>query len=100
MTVRVLTVIAAALGLLTGCALEQKGQWVKPGVTEAQWKRDNYECTRDATYYEAWAPFYPNHWSDSPWGPRGRFVSTAPRLDSHLYEMCLEAKGYSWKPEQ
>ena len=97
-TVKVLIAIALAAGLLSGCALEEKGQWVKSGVTESQWKQDNYECTRDATYYEAWAPFYPYHWSHYSWGPRGQFVSTSPRLDSYLYEMCLEAKGYAWRP--
>ena len=88
-----------ALLLLAGCALQEKGQWVKPDATEAQWKQDNYQCTRDATYYDVWLPHSPYHWSDYHWLRHRHFVSSAPRMNSYLYEMCLEAKGYKWRPE-
>ena len=94
------SVIAASVLLLSGCALQEKGEWLKPGITETQWKRDNYECTRDATYYVEWATYYPYRWSGYPWRRPRHYFSMSPRLDPYLYEMCLEAKGYTWKPEE
>ncbi len=93
------SVIVAAVLFLAGCALEEKGQWVKPGSTEAQWKRDNYECTRDATYYVYWAPYPSYYWRSHHWPYSWHHFPAGPRLDPNLYEMCLEAKGYAWKPE-
>ncbi|HSS66430.1 MAG TPA: hypothetical protein VLS27_18515 [Gammaproteobacteria bacterium] len=92
-------IVCAAVLLLAGCALEEKGQWVRADTTEAQWKRDNYECTRDATYYVEWVPYPAFHWRDYHWARSRHYSSSSPRLDPYLYEMCLEARGYTWKPE-
>lgn len=95
-----LSVIAAAVLFLAGCALEEKGRWVKPDSTEAQWKQDNYQCTRDATYYVYWVPYASYHWRGHHWPHSWHHFPDGPRLDRYLYEMCLEAKGYAWKPDQ
>lgn len=92
-------IIYAALLLLAGCALEEKGQWVRPSITEAQWKKDNYECTRDATYYADRIAYPRFSWRDHHWSRVPHYISTWSRLDPYLYEMCLEAKGYAWQPE-
>ena len=85
--------------LIAGCALEEKGQWVKPVVTETEWKKDNYECTRDATYYEERVPYGPYYWGYR-WSRVPHYPSTWSRLDPYLYAMCLEARGYQWRPER
>ena len=85
--------------LLAGCALQEKGQWVKPGFTEAQWKRDRYECTQESTYQPDPMP-YPGYYSciyrrSCPW----YYVPTGPVVDPYRYNLCLEARGYEWRPE-
>ncbi|MDH3315842.1 MAG: hypothetical protein OER43_08770 [Gammaproteobacteria bacterium] len=90
----------AAVLLLAGCALQQDGQWTRPDTTEAQWKKDNYECTREATYQPEWFPYPANCWCDyrlvRPLYPG----PTGPLVNQDLYEMCLEARGYGWRPER
>ena len=97
------SVIFAAT-FLAGCALQEKGEWVKPGISEAQWKQDNYECTREATFYTAWAPYSGHHWSGYPWRGYHRagfrsYATMVPLMDPYLYEMCMDARGYEREPE-
>ncbi len=92
-------ILYASVLLLAGCALQEKGQWVKPDTTEAQWKQDNYECTRDATYYVEWVQYRGYFWGGYHRAGPPHYISTGPRMDPYLYEMCLDAKGYKWRPE-
>jgi len=90
----------ATLLLLAGCALQEKGNWVRPDTTEAQWKQDNYECTRDATYQPEWGPYPADCWCGYGLVRPPYPVSMGPRVNQELYEMCLEARGYEWRPER
>ena len=93
-------ILCAAVLLLAGCALQEKGQWVKPGFTEAQWKRDRYECTQESTYQPAPMPYSNYYWcryrSSCPW----YYFPTGPVIDPYRYQLCLEARGYEWQPEE
>jgi hypothetical protein len=92
-------VIYAVVLLLAGCALQERGYWVRPNTTEAQWKQDNYECTKEATYQPQSVPYPGYYWCGyrhpCPW----YYVPTGPQGNTYLYELCLEARGYEWMPE-
>ena len=81
--------------LVTGCAKETV--WTKPGLTQTQFRNDNYECTKDATYVpnpvqKSDKKKYGDKYSptDFTFGDK-----TGPQLNRDLYIMCMEASGYS-----
>ena len=70
-------IVAAMLTMafvVAGCTQRQY-QWVG-GTSFPQFQRDNYECTRDATFIY-----------------QGEYGSQ-PRLNWRLYEMCMKSRGY------
>jgi hypothetical protein len=70
-----------ALGLLlilsTGCAAEYKMMYQKPGVPEAQAKKDHTACVRESVTGE------------------DQFLSNLLKLDREAYKRCMEGRGYS-----
>lgn len=66
---------------LLGCATTT--YYEKPGASDADFKRDNYECERDVRGL----PYSPYSQSLS-----SMFMDEAIRL--RLFEQCMEAKGW------
>lgn len=82
------------LGLLlvfvVGCAQNKKFMAVKDGMTETQFKRDNYECAQGSR----------TSWSGGGSGLIGLGMMAgaqdkAQQQANKFYKMCMEAKGYS-----
>ena len=68
-------VILLGLGLVAGCEVSLiRGDWTKPGGTEEQWRKDAYECEREA---------------------RLTYPHEATGAARRLAEMCLTARGYT-----
>ena len=63
-----------AITILFGCGLPRM---TNPGVSPAQFKRDSYECERDAREYIS----------------GGGFGMMDVNYD--LYQKCMEARGYN-----
>lgn len=70
-----------ALGLLlilsAGCAGEHKMMYQKPGVPEAQVKKDHTACVRESVTGE------------------DQVLSNLLKLDREAYKRCMESRGYS-----
>ncbi len=84
------------LFLLTGCA--QPIVWDASGT---QFKTDDYECTRDATYLPSLAQIPAEFDDERKARGAGQGFSNAlqdrkrgPQLNEDLYIQCMEAKGY------
>ena len=76
------TVLIAGV-LLTGCA---QTVWDKPGVTEADWRRDLYECHYAVA---ALPPIAQERWdvlNSAAWWSIAR--------QQQMETLCFEAKGY------
>ena len=68
-------VILLGLVLVAGCEVSLiRGDWTKPGGTEEQWRKDAYECEREA---------------------RLRYPHEATGAARRLAEKCLTARGYT-----
>ena len=71
----------AALGLLlilfAGCVTEPKVLYEKPGVPEAEMKKDHTACVRDSITGE------------------DQILSNLLKLDRAAYKRCMEGRGYS-----
>jgi hypothetical protein len=81
---RLLAVIAG-LALLGGCAR----QWAydRPGVTEAERRRDAEECERSNAVPRVSRPFV---------FTGGRLVSFPfEGVDRHGYDLCMQGRGYT-----
>lgn len=66
------------------------------GADSPQFKTDNYECTRDATYTPNVTPVP----EDPGFGrgfAKGRNMR-GPQLNTDLYTQCMEARGYTQSP--
>lgn len=81
--------------LLTSCAAERAAErvWVRPGATNADWKRDRWECTRDSR----------TAWAGGGEGAAGTAAIAeaeggAQRQANDLFMMCMEAHG--WRVEE
>jgi len=71
-------VILLGVVLVTGCGVTlTQGDWTKPGMTDQQWRKDSYECERDAR-------------SVAGTGGRETFG-----VAQRLAEKCLAARGYT-----
>ncbi len=73
---------------LAGCA--QPIVWDAPD--SAQFKTDDYECTRDATYIPNTIPV-----PDETGAARGfaqGMNTRGPQINEPLYIMCMESRGY------
>lgn len=70
--------LIVSLGLLAGCAT-QPLVYNKPGVTEAQRKRDENECLRAAVGGDQ----------------SGQVLFGVYRLDRAAYARCMEVRGYA-----
>ena len=71
------TTLGLLLILSAGCAAEQKMLYEKPGVTEAQMKKDNSACIRESVTGES------------------QIVSNLLKLDREAYKRCMEGRGYT-----
>jgi len=68
-------VILLGLVFVAGCEVSLiGGDWTKPGGTEEQWRKDAYECEREA---------------------RLRYPHEATGAARRLAEKCLTARGYT-----
>ncbi len=67
--------------LSAGCAAEQKLLYEKPGVTEAQMKKDQRACMRESVT------------GDSP------VVSNILKLDREAFKRCMEGRGYTMRTQ-
>ena len=87
--------------LLAGCATTTV--WYKDGVSESEFKRDNYECYRDSRQP---LPEYPKEEKTTYLSPeaaaiggfreglrRGQYYKKVREQDD-LYRMCMESKDY------
>ncbi len=68
---------------MIGCAANV--HWVKPGITESEARRDNYQCTKEATYSGTWGVPHKG----------GTLMGTRLYVDGGLYGLCMQSKGYS-----
>ncbi len=71
------TALVLLLVLSAGCAAEQKLLYGKPGVTEAQMKKDHTDCFRASVTGE------------SP------ILSNILKLDREAFKRCMEGRGYT-----
>jgi uncharacterized lipoprotein YajG len=71
------TALGLILILSAGCAAEQKMLYEKPGVPEAQMKKDHTACVRESVTGE------------------DQFLSNLLKLDREAYKRCMEGRGYS-----
>ena len=71
--------------LLVACGPRVETRFYKAGSTDAEWKRDSYECARDSSMVVT------DHY---------RYV-TESRLavDSNMFGLCLEARGWERRVE-
>jgi hypothetical protein len=88
--------------LLPACAANM--QWSKPGATDAEFKKDCYECERDAAMLPGSpAPYRPALYANTPSGSMQssgddllalshKLGQEAKRLS--LFQQCMESKGY------
>jgi len=68
-------VILLGVVLVAGCQVSLiRGDWTKPGGTEEQWRKDAYECEREA---------------------RLTYPKEAAGAAQRLAEKCLTARGYT-----
>jgi len=66
--------------VLTGCGPRMQTYMVKPGATDAEWRRDDYECSRDASMtvrdvYGSWS-------------------YSRLAVDGPMWTKCMEARGW------
>jgi hypothetical protein len=71
--------------ICTGCAAPT---WTKPGLTQAEFLRDRYECERDSELVGA-----------MPTGPYGGMILATAQIGllarkREMKDMCMRAKGY------
>ena len=71
------TAVGLLLMLSAGCAAEQKMMYEKPGVPEAQMKKDHTACVRESVTGE------------------DKFLSNMLKLDRAVYKSCMESRGYT-----
>ena len=69
--------------IMVGCA--GKGRWVKPGIAEIEARRDDYKCTKEASYPVTFGVPHKG----------GTIIGTRLKVDSGLYGLCMQSKGYS-----
>lgn len=74
--------------IVVGCA--GKTHWVKPGITEGEARRDNYECTKEASYPATFG--VPGH-------KGGTIMATRLKVDRELYDLCMQGRGYTEKAD-
>lgn len=74
----------AGLLTLAGCATEQE-EWIKPGASTAELRRDLADCEREAT---GPGPFH-------FWALNETYETARDRI-TRLRNECMEAKG--WQP--
>jgi hypothetical protein len=72
-----------AVGALAACASKPPEPWTKPGVSEAELRRDLAECERDAT---GEGPFHFKAWA-ADW------ETTRARIEQRK-RTCMEARGW------
>jgi hypothetical protein len=79
------------LVLATGCAVQQPLVYEKSGATMQDFRQDTYQCVQD---------------SRTTWAAGGHWVhvlaarNEAQVLADRLYKMCMEAHGYTTRPQQ
>jgi len=87
-----LTLIVCCV-LLAGCAPIYN--YTHPQFSEAQWKKDRYECKHQASMYEA----SQGGGAVGPPGSGAAFMNfTAARAAAEHFKECLEARGYTAVP--
>ena len=77
----------AAVLLVAGCAPSLNISASKPGMTDAEFKRDAFECSRMAAV-QGPTFAYPN-----PAG--GTYSFPNEQFDPGLYKTCMESRGYT-----
>lgn len=87
----------------TGCS----SVWTKPGVTESEFRRDCYECQRDAAMVgQAPAPYRPAIYANTPYGTMQSSSDDLMALShnmgqlsarENMFDRCMQSKGYSQK---
>jgi hypothetical protein len=75
--------IAALVLVVSGSGCTTERGWAKAGAAEADFNRDSYECTREATFVSRRAVV------DGSGALRGEAKS-----DKDLYRACMRARGY------
>lgn len=79
--------------MLAGCAPTYR--YTHPQFSEAQWKKDRYECKHQASQYYATQ-------GGGATGPAGSGAATlsllAARASAEHFKECLEARGYTAVP--
>lgn len=100
--VKILVVLLImAANTVIGCA----STWSKPGVTESEFRRDCYECQRDAAMVgQSPAPYRPAIYPSTTYGTTqsasddlmalSRNMSQLSARES-MFERCMQSKGYS-----
>jgi hypothetical protein len=71
--------ILAAVGFLFGCGTPH--YWTKAGATVEDFRRENYECIKEATSDRA------------SWKPYVGFRS-GQEISADLHRVCMQARGY------
>lgn len=82
--------LVGMFGLLAACA--QQIVWLKPGVTQAEFLRDEYECQRAA----AMVPPGPGMVGEPGFAQGWNLGATMAREEEaeRLYLLCMMARGY------
>ena len=86
--------IAGLLLLLCGSA---EAAWVKEGTSEADAKRDNSECKRNATADAAFNSPQPRPGLGPSTGTRAGNYSARQR---QAFQLCMKSKGYVEVPKK
>lgn len=76
--------VISLASMLFACG-KGKGHWVKPGITQDQAIRDEYECTKEASY--------PATIGVPSQG--GTLMVTQLKVSPELYGLCMQSRGYS-----
>lgn len=85
---KLLRVVMMAM-VISGCATTPM-VWYKTGVTQQEFKRDNYECTQQSR----------TQWSGGGSGLIGLGMIAGSQMSAQsqanqLYRMCMDSKGYT-----
>jgi len=89
------------LALLLVAAGSRNIVWNKPGLDQAQFNRDNYECQSENTYY--YQGYRPTPVTGQQTTAQGGFaqgfsntfsIPAGPRVNVAGYKSCMYARGY------
>lgn len=91
--------VTMAAALLTACGPRVRTVYEKPGATQSEYDKANFECQRDARVVMPGRPVAPTYGGGIAAGIAEGMArnNAAPRIeqDDHLFALCMKAAGFT-----